>query len=81
MGQKLKHKITKKTIVHCISAGQSDYSLCGHDLAGDTDYDNAVRTTEKINCEDCIDIINFCKRLPNDAISSKTTNPYEWAGR
>lgn len=81
MGQKLKHKITKKTIVHCVSAGQSDYSLCGHDLAGDTDYDSAIRTTEKINCEDCIDIINFCKRLPDNAISSKTTNPYEWAGR
>jgi hypothetical protein len=81
MNEKLKHKITKKTIVHCISAGQADYSLCGHDLAGDTEYGSAVRTTEKINCEDCINIINFCKRLPDNAISSKTINPYTWAGR
>lgn len=81
MQEKLKHKITKKTIVHCISVGQSDYSLCGQDLAGDTEYSSSVRTTEKINCEDCVNIINFCKRLSDNIISSKTINPYTWAGR
>jgi len=67
----IKEKITfenKNTIIHFRGTGQSDYGLCGADLAGDTihengKYDNAEQTTEKVNCEDCIGIVNYCKGI------------------
>ena len=46
------------------SACQSDYTLCGITLDGDDqtagDY---VLVQKRINCENCVEIIQYCKRL------------------
>jgi hypothetical protein len=53
--------------VHLIGAAQGDYSLCGHDLAGDegfntTDgYKASVLVDKPVDCPDCLNIIEHVK--------------------
>lgn len=60
----LKYKDGKEE-VHCPSPIQGDVSLCDHDLAGDDEngWGKATKTNRKIDCKDCLNIIDFCKSL------------------
>jgi len=52
-------------IVHFLNSGQSDVALCGQDLAGDSElgWEAAEQTKEKVNCKDCIRIVEHCKKI------------------
>lgn len=57
-----------KSLVHFTGTGQTDYALCGQDLAGDSIddrgvYEAALPTDEKVNCADCIRIVEYCKSI------------------
>lgn len=58
-----------KIIVHFTGVFQSDYALCGQDLAGDSagfDGEGAYEsepTNNKVDCEDCLRIVYHCKKL------------------
>ena len=53
----------EKRLVHCEAANGQDYTLCGFTLDGDQGPIDEV-SDSKINCPDCIGIINFCRSLP-----------------
>lgn len=50
--------------VHFPSTNGGDYTLCGLTLDGDPctagDY---VETDERVDCDQCIAIVNFCKAI------------------
>jgi len=55
-------------IIHFRSINQDDYGLCGADLAGDSvhefgAYEASKQTSSKVNCSDCIRIVNYCKKI------------------
>lgn len=55
-------------VIHFRSPIQSDYALCGQDLAGDSiddrgNYENSIQTKEKITCRHCIEIVEYCKAV------------------
>lgn len=55
-------------IIHFLSPFQSDYALCGQDIVGDSidengAYDNATHTKEKVTCQSCIRIVEYCKKI------------------
>ena len=51
-------------IVHCEGIGAGDYLLCGLAPEGERgDEGDATTTVMKINCQHCIAIIEFCKRI------------------
>ena len=56
-----------KTVVHLVSSVQEDLSLCGRDLLGESGrYENCgegKETTEPVNCEICVMIINGCQKI------------------
>jgi hypothetical protein len=54
--------------IHFLNPIQGDYALCGQDIAGDTidengAYDNATQTKEKVTCQQCILIVEYCKSI------------------
>lgn len=51
--------------IHLPGPGSPDVALCGHDLCGDTGlgYDSAEQTSLKATCEQCIQIVEFAKRI------------------
>lgn len=58
------------TTVHFTGTQQSDYALCGQDLAGDGAnftghgaYPTAELTKDKVDCEDCLRIVAYCKSI------------------
>jgi len=56
------------TVVHFVSAWEMDRALCGQDLAGDNidprgEYEEAERTLDKVDCNECITIVNHCKAI------------------
>lgn len=69
--KKMNQKITFNdgtTIVHAIGQGQSDYALCGDDLAGDSGlgvlgggYGEAQPTNDAIDCKVCLAVIEHVK--------------------
>jgi len=44
--------------------GGNDYSICGHDLAGDSDlgYAEGKETHNSVNCPDCLCLVHACKK-------------------
>lgn len=72
-GRPLKQKLIYEdgfTVVHFTGTTQSDYALCGQDLAGDNaNYDGhggygvAEATYSKVDCKDCIRIVSYCKSI------------------
>lgn len=68
---KLKQKYsTGFEIVHFVSAWEADRGLCGQDLAGDDSYrdergsyEQAEKTTDKVDCKECITIVEHCKSI------------------
>lgn len=64
--QKLFIKTEDDAYVHCQSADGNDYTLCGLDAStGDSNagIEAPIKTDAKINCPQCINIIQFCKKL------------------
>jgi len=69
----IKYKISfskSESVVHFAGAGQADYALCGHDLAGDScdwrgEYKEATQTRERVNCPHCIRIVRHCRGIRN----------------
>jgi len=55
------------TEVHFGGVSQKDVSLCLHDLSGDDcfgrSYAAASVTKDKVDCKDCIAIVNYCKSI------------------
>lgn len=48
----------------CFAGCIHDYTLCGITLDGDSETAGDYNTTdEKVNCRDCISIIQYCKSL------------------
>lgn len=83
MSIKIKNIKNGKTIIHCTGTQGADYALCGHDTAGDEalGWGGGIRTAEKVNCQSCIDIIEFCQLLPKTIISKNPITIYEWDGQ
>jgi hypothetical protein len=55
-----------KKYVHADGVFQpADMALCGQDLMGDSylGWEQAKPTTAKITCENCIRIIEYCKKI------------------
>ena len=56
-------------VVHLDSPinGGGDTALCGHDLIGDGDlgWETLDKTSQKVNCQNCIKIVRFCKLVQN----------------
>ena len=50
--------------------GGDDFTLCGITLDGDEETAGDFRGVggEKINCPVCLDIIQFCKKIPNQSL-------------
>ena len=71
MALKIKIKTEYDNLVH-IDMLANTYTLCGLETAGDEGIgiETGVRTNEKINCEDCIRIINICKSVKSNEIKS-----------
>jgi len=71
----IKEKITENNIttIHFVGVHQKDYTLCGHDLAGDKEYESGARTEKKVNCKMCINIVEYCKKIKRDEYSLKST--------
>lgn len=65
----------KEPEIHFVDFGQKDMALCGHDLAGDDcygyTYEEATDTKEKVNCKDCIAIVEYCKKIKASEYKSK----------
>jgi len=55
--------IEGEEIIHFVGNAQKDVSLCHYDLAGDYNYSEGVGTNKKVNCKDCIAIVEYCKRI------------------
>jgi len=56
------------TVVHFSNPIQDDYSLCGCDLGGDSldengAYENSNTVKEKVDCLNCIRIVQYCKKI------------------
>lgn len=51
----------------------SDYTVCGHDTDGETDWDHSIPTDKKVTCERCLTMVRFCKaiRLPRKEKTQK----------
>lgn len=64
MATHLKIKTTDDNLVH-FDQQHNEYTLCGLDIMGDSHLgiEPAVITTEKVNCKQCIDIVEFCKSI------------------
>jgi hypothetical protein len=66
-------------VVHFTGVGQGDYALCGHDLAGDSIFDDrggykcATPTDDKVTCVACIEIVEYCKTIKTTEYTSKKT--------
>lgn len=68
-----------ESVIHFPGAHQSDYSLCGQDLAGDSldergNYEQSEYTKEKVNCKDCIKIVEHCKSILKSEYIKLTQN-------
>lgn len=61
-----------EVLVHLDWAGE--YTLCGLALEGDCEVNKnspAIETSKKINCKNCIAIINFCKSIKKTEITKE----------
>lgn len=56
--------------VHCESADGVDYTLCGYSMDGESGLDFMKETAEGIDCQRCINMINFCKRVRSGEIKA-----------
>ncbi len=54
---------TGESEVHFADGPGPDYSICGCDLDGDTEYGNATITNEAVNCSDCLRLVKICKKI------------------
>jgi hypothetical protein len=50
-------------VVHSEAADGCDYTLCGNALEGVNGDTEMVETSAGIDCEQCIRVIEFCKRI------------------
>lgn len=64
MALHIKIKTGYDNLVH-VDAVSNDYTLCGLETAGDPglDINKGIRTKEKVDCRDCISIVNLCKTV------------------
>lgn len=55
----------KQEPIHLPGPYSPDMALCGHDLCGDMSlgYDDAKQTTLKATCPQCIQLVEFAKRI------------------
>lgn len=71
MNAKLKIKGEVEKVHHPGVLQPYDVALCGQDLIGDTEWEIAIVTNEKINCEICIRIIVECKKIKLNQLNIK----------
>lgn len=64
---------TEKNLVHCEAANGQDYTLCGFTLDQDQGAITEVAGT-KINCPDCINIIEFSQSIRKSAIRQRASS-------
>lgn len=59
------HTNGKKEIHYNSPIQSGEYSLCGHDLCGDDfgGWKEGELTDKKVNCEDCLAIVQYCKTI------------------
>ena len=48
--------------VHFVE-GNADLTLCGQDIIGDKEYEQAVDTNKPVNCEYCLSLVRLCKSI------------------
>ena len=48
-----------------LSSNVNEYTICGLDMGGDSSrgYVITTETNQKINCPECLNIINLCRLL------------------
>jgi len=49
--------------IHCDGPDGNDYTLCGYALEGEDGSSHLETTAASINCDACIRIIEFCRRI------------------
>lgn len=64
---KITNIVNKVEVIHFVCNIQNDYSLCGHDLAGDSwlGWEEGEPTKDKVTCVECIRIVKYCKAIRN----------------
>lgn len=48
----------------------ADYTLCGDDTAGDTEWYTGEETKKRVTCERCQNIVKACKKVLLTELSS-----------
>lgn len=64
MAKHLRIKTSEDDCVHH-DLGKMDYTLCGLDILGDPSIgiQKAKETTDKVDCGDCLYILNVCAQI------------------
>jgi hypothetical protein len=65
----MKHLIDASGHVHCCEPGSVGYTLCGVAEEGERGDTPVRETYANIDCDDCITIIRFCKRVRDSEIA------------
>ncbi len=58
-----KHYLETGLIIHSEGSDGCDYTLCGAALEGVNGDEEMTETHASINCERCIGIIDFCRKI------------------
>lgn len=61
------------TEIHADGYSGNDCTLCSFDTDGDYEWDHAEKTKLKIDCVDCISIIEYCKGIEKSELKSRGT--------
>ena len=50
--------------------GENSYTLCGLETCGDETMgiEKGTVVKKKVNCPDCVEIVNYCKSIKNSEI-------------
>ena len=65
-------------VIHCGPYDGNDYTLCGYALEGEASRDGGCEeptmvTRGKINCDRCVALIQFAKKVPARLLASPPT--------
>lgn len=58
-----KHLLETGLVIHCDGIDGAGYTLCGAALEGVGGDEEMTETHASINCDKCISIIDFCRKV------------------
>ena len=65
-----KHWLETPLIIHCDGADGAGYTLCGYATEGETGNEPLTEVAAQINCERCIAVLDFCRRVRPSEVCS-----------